>query len=363
MSIGFIPVIYYTSLYYYILLFVVLATFFHTQILNISNRGNLNFIKTIGVFSLVFVVFYMGLRPISELFGDMVNYSNIFEDYKAGNPIESLKDPLFHSFALLSSKVMNITTFFLLCSILYILPLYIVCKKWFKEYWFYGFLFLIISFSFWAYGTNGIRNGIATSLFLLGISRDKRVWQIVWILLAIGFHKSMLLPTIGFVIVNFYNKPKQVIAFWFLCILLSLVGGKQFEILFASLGLEDERIGYLTTEADASKFSSIGFRWDFLFYSGTAVFAGWYYIVKKKFNDKKYFWLYNTYVFANAFWILVIQASFSNRFAYLSWFMMALIIVYPLLKQKLFKNQHKKIGFILLIYFIFTFFMNVILVS
>ena len=39
------------------------------------------------------------------------------------------------------------------------------------------------------------------------------------------------------------------------------------------------------------------------------------------------------YLTANAFWILVIRSSFSNRFAYLSWFLMAIIIFYPFFKH------------------------------
>src|SRR5690606_25184293 len=110
-------------------------------------------------------------------------------------------------------------------------------------------------------------------------------------------------------------------------------------------------------EVEEGKFSSTGFRWDFLLYSSTAVFAGWYYIVKRNYKDKIYFWLFNTYVFSNAFWILVIRANFSNRFAYLSWFMIGLVIIYPLLKQQIIPKQHQVIGLILIAYFSFTFFM------
>ncbi len=131
---------------------------------------------------------------------------------------------------------------------------------------------------------------------------------------------------------------------------------------FASLGFEDERVLYLTHgNIIDDDFSSTGFRWDFLIYSATAVFAGWYFIVKKGFNDKVYVTLFTTYVFANAFWILVIRANFSNRFAYLSWFMMALVIIYPFLKQELIPRQHKVLAKVMLVYVAFTFVMNVVL--
>jgi hypothetical protein len=173
----------------------------------------------------------------------------------------------------------------------------------------------------------------------------------------------MLLPTFAFILVQFYNKPKTYLVFWLLCIPLSLAAGGFWESFFASLGFQDERLSYLTDgNINDDEFAYTGFRWDFLLYSATGVFAGWYYIVKRDFSDPIYFKLFNIYLFANGFWILVIRANFSNRFAYLSWFMLALVIVYPLLKKEILEeDQNRKLGWILLVYFGFTFFMNVVL--
>jgi hypothetical protein len=172
----------------------------------------------------------------------------------------------------------------------------------------------------------------------------------------------MILPTGGFILANFYNRPQRVVLIWILCIPFSLVAGGFFEGFFAGLGFEDDRLAYLTEEnIHGDEFAYTGFRWDFLMYSATAVFAGWYYIIKKGYRDKVYFWLFNTYIFANAFWVLIIRANFSNRFAYLSWFMIGLVIIYPLLRVKLLEKQFEKIGLILLFYYSFTYVMNVIL--
>jgi hypothetical protein len=354
-----IPLELYTPIFFYLLLGVVLIILLDTQF-NKEPTGNK--FQSLGILLLVFTVLYIGFRPISgRFFGDTGTYARLFYDYASGSSVSGGKDLLFNNFMKASSYFMGVHFFFFLCSLLYIVPLYLVCKKWFKNLWVFGFLFFITAFSFWAYGTNGVRNGIAGSLFLLAVSRDKRIFQILWIILAIGFHKSMLLPTAGFILANVYNQPKKMIFFWLLCIPLSLIGGTFFETFFGSLGFDD-RLDYLSEDnIESDKFSNTGFRWDFVLYSATAVFAGWYYIVKKGYKDKVYFWLFNTYVFANAFWILVIRANFSNRFAYLSWFMIGLIIIYPLLKKNFFSSQYKKVGFILLLQFAFTFLMNVIL--
>ena len=354
----FIPLEFYTPFFYYFLLIIAVIIYFE-----LSSSGYKT--SKLGRLLLLFIILYMGLRPISgRYFGDMGTYARSFENYQFNELIGDEKDIIFVYFMKWCSNIMNVHFFFLTCAFIYVYPLYLVCKKWFSNYWFYAFLLLIFSFSFWSFGTNGIRNGMATSLFLLGISRNKRVFQIGWILLAIGMHKSMILPIIGFVLAQFYNKPKIMIWFWMLCIPLSLVAGGFWESFFASLGFEDERISYFNLDdIDEEAFSRAGFRWDFLLYSSTAVYAGWYFIVKKGFEDKIYYWLFNTYVFANAFWILVIRANFSNRFAYLSWFMMALVIVYPFLKKQVIPYQNKVLARVLLLYFAFTFLMNVILAN
>jgi hypothetical protein len=342
-----------------LLLGVVLIILLDTQF-NKEPFGNK--FQSLGILLLVFTVLYIGFRPISgRFFGDTGTYARLFYDYASGSSVSGGKDLLFNNFMKASSYFMGVHFFFFLCSLLYTLPLYLICKKWFKELWFFGFLFFITAFSFWAYGTNGVRNGIAGSLFLFGISRNKRLWQITWIIISICFHKTMLLPAAGLILANVYNQPKKMIFFWLLCIPLSLIGGTFFETFFGSLGFDD-RLEYLTEgNVNDDDFSSTGFRWDFIIYSATAVFAGWYYIVKKEYRDKVYFWLFNTYLFSNAFWILVIRANFSNRFAYLSWFMIGLVIIYPLLKQNILYHQYKKVGYILVLQFAFTFLMNVIL--
>lgn len=170
----------------------------------------------------------------------------------------------------------------------------------------------------------------------------------------------MIIPILAFLIASFFPNPKYFIFFWLLSIPISLVFGSSLQSLFATM-FEDDRSSYLTQEASNSVFSSTGFRWDFLIYSASAIFAGWYYIFKRGYSDKTYNIIYCTYLFANAFWIMIIKANFSNRFAYLSWFLMAIVIIYPLLKKYIMDNQYKKIGLIALAYYAFTFFMNFIL--
>lgn len=356
-----VPLEWYYPLYINLCCFLVLFTLLHTSILKMNSDKNLAFINLAGYFLLFFSIVYIGQRPPSALFGDTINYYRGYLAYEKGAAIsENVGDHGWHVLMQASAQVVPIHVFFTLCAFIYIFPLYRISKQFFKEYWYYAFVMFIISFSFWTYGVNGVRNGAAGSLFLWGVSYHRRkVVMAIFFLIAMSFHKTITLPILAFTVTHFYNNPKFFFKGWLACIPLSLLLGGIWISLFASLGFggDDRLSGYLTGQSESGTFSSTGFRWDFLFYSGFAVFAGYYFIIKKKFNDPLYFKLLNTYLICNGFWILVIRANYSNRFAYLSWFMMAIIIIYPLLKKQFFNNQHLMIGKVILAYFAFTYFM------
>ncbi|WP_395052119.1 EpsG family protein [Flavobacterium sp.] len=331
---------------------------------NIENSNNLSWKNLFGVFLMIILILFIGLRPLNYRFGDMVIYYNEFQRYATGASFDGKKDFIFECFKYIFAKFSTASVFFFVCILLYVLPLYYASKKLFKKFWFYGFLMLVISFSFLAYGVNGIRNGIATSLFIFAVSRDKWLSKSVLFVIMIFIHKSLIIPIIVCIIVSKFSNTKLYLLGWFLAIPLSLVLGSFWETFFLGLGFGDEKLdGYLGGINQASEGVKLvtGFRWDFLLYSTTGIFAGWYYIIKRKFDDKTYILICNTYIIANAFWILVIRASYSNRFAYLSWFLLGLVIIYPLLKSKFSENQHRIVGFIVLAYFAFTYLLNVIL--
>lgn len=353
----FIPVEQYFPVYINAFFCLVLFTLLHTRVLKMEDSKNVIFINVAGYLLMTFVILYMGQRQVSgKYFGDMRTYTRYFDYYRMGGEVTSDTDVLFHLYMKTLSYFVSSRMFFTVTAAIYVLPLYRISKVLFKEYWYYAFLMFVVSFSFYTYGTNGIRNGAATSLFLLGVSYHRnKVLMIVCFLCSISFHKTMSLPIMAFTATHFYNNPKVYLKGWLACIPLSLALGGLWVSIFSSLGFDDRLSGYLTTEAEEGTFASTGFRWDFLFHSAFAVFAGWYAIYKKDFKDKFYYQLLNTYLICNGFWILVIKANYSNRFAYLSWFMMGLVVIYPFLKQQFFKDNHFMIGKIVLVYFMFTY--------
>lgn len=255
--------------------------------------------------------------------------------------------------------IMPVKAFFMLIDILYIIPCYIFSKKYFTKYWFYAFFMFVGSFSFWAFGTNGIRNGVGTSFFILSLCFYDRKWVMYSLfIIAILFHSSVIIPFAAFMAAEFYKNPKVYLYAWLAAIPLSLAGGSIWQDLFFNhLGFAERTSGYMEGESAEGSFSATGFRWDFLLYSSFGIIAGYYFIFEKKITDKFYIHLFGVYAIANAFWVLVITANYSNRFAYLSWFLMAPLIAYPMFKYRIWKDQYKVFAVILSIYYLFTYIM------
>ena len=340
------------------MMFVVVLTMYYGLIYDLYAQVSRRFAISMGWLLFVLIIFYMGLRPVSTYyFADMGTYNAIYLKAQQGEIISVSSDYLFNYFMLFCAKIMSAQMFFLLVDVIYIVPMFLFARKYSPGYWYYVFLLFITSFSFWSYGTNGIRNGIATSLFLLALVFYERKLIMYGIMaLALGFHNSLMIPVAAYFVAAQWKNPKIYLYIWFTAIPLSLAFGSSWESLFMSLGFEDKRVtGYLSGIDENEGFRYSGFRWDFLFYSSFAIIAGWYFIFKKKIQDKFYVHLFGIYVVANAFWILVIRANFSNRFAYLSWFLMAPVIAYPMLKYKMWPDQHKILASIIFIYFMFTY--------
>jgi len=340
---------------------VCLFTFLHNLVLGGDESAVYSYNNITAAVLLLITICYIGFRPISGVFIDMTTYVRIFNRTKEIG-IDHIEGDLgFYYFVLFCTKIVSVKVFFFLSACIYIIPLFIASKRWFSSYYFFAFLLLVGSFSFWPYGTNGIRNGMAGSIFILAISYSNRnnLLMILFLLLSYSFHTSMLLPTLAFFLTYTLKDTKVYLVFWFLSIFLSITMGGLWESLFASMGFGDDRLSaYLTTDASASKFRSTGFRFDFLLYSAAPIALAYFYKFRLGYNDLVYNRILHTYIIANAFWIMIIRANFSNRFAYLSWFFMALVVVYPLLKENIWGDkQFYKLGLVMMGYYGFTYLM------
>lgn len=355
----------YLIVYYHFLLVIVMVTIL--RLINGSYKPKTNHF---GFFLFVFfILLIIGLRPfdvpgVGRYFGDTNNYYNTFLRFASGQYDKSIYDPAFYLLTKFCSGIMSGQLYFFILAVLYVLPLYVACRRLSQDYTFLLFLMIITSFLFWANGVNGIRAGIATSFLLLAYSfKDKRLLMLLLLALSITFHRSAILPAGAFVLGLFLRDSRIFIVVWFASIVLSLLFGGFWESFFASFNVGDERFSsYLTSEVNADLFRYTGFRWDFLLYSFVPVAFGAYFIYKKGYNTSLYIQLFNTYLLANSFWILVIRSNFSNRFASLSWFLIPIIMILPLIEIEIWEKQWRKVSIILLFNFAFTYFMQINLI-
>ncbi|WP_029906718.1 EpsG family protein [Prevotella sp. 10(H)] len=358
-----IPAQLYTDVFNYIVLgLIVFAVFesFSGVLFKPEIRGVNNIV---GCIVLIGLILYMGLRPVSVNFGDTVVYAQSF--YRLQMDTDNFRilsdgEWVFNTLMLWFAKYSNIHIFFLFCSTVYVGTLWWALKRIFREDYLIPFIVAIGMFTFWSYGVNGIRNGMAASLVILALTYRQNITVLVILsLLGVGIHKSMYLILVAAAIAWFAKDSKIYLGIWVACIFFSLIAGSWFTDMLANSNLiEDDRFtSYLSGDNTRNIFSSTGFRWDFLIYSAIPVAVGYYFIFQEKYTDKFYIWLFNIYLMTNAFWIMVIRANFSNRFAQISWFLIPLVLIYPFFMKKFWDDQPVKIGSIVIISYLYTFYL------
>lgn len=326
---------------------------------SVSIRNNA---KNMAFIYAVFTALMLGLYHIgSGLGGDRDLYASSFLQYvnfeQSWTELLSRGEWLFSSYQKITSFLGEPQYWFILTAFIYVFNNYVVAKRAAP----YSVLILLLTtiggFGFTSYGTNTIRAGLALSFVLVGMTYYKNIYKyILFFFIAYNIHHSTAIPIAAFLVARYYNRPKLFYYFWFLCVALSAVAGGYFSTLFSALGEDfDSRADYLTT---TETHYNVGFRIDFILYSCLPIIVGYFYQKKLHYHSQFYSIIHSMYIIANAFWVLVIRANFSDRFAYLSWFMYALVMMYPLLdKPSQFKNVRSKIALTLIGINLFTYFM------
>lgn len=283
----------------------------------------------------ILITLFIGTRPISGVFWDTVNYAYSFERAAKGLSA-GYADEGFNWLMETSAQFVNVETFFIICAAIYVISIAIGMQVIHRRWAYIATLCFVGAGSFMPYAANGIRNGMATSLVVLGIAcYRKKILMILFFALAYSMHKSVLLPIACFLITGLWANPRIYTGAWFFCLFLSIVAGSAMASKIAALSPtneEDMRLAEYLLAGSSGKYG--GFRWDFILNAILPVLVSRYFAVKEALEDAFYKRLLCTYLVANAYWLLVMYASFSNRFAYLSWFLTAWVVIYPYLPPK-----------------------------
>lgn len=314
------------------------------------------------------IAFFIGLRRSNAIFGDMGMYRHTYENVLAGySPMSLHTEWLWDNFMFFCKSIgFNSTEFFLIVDIVYFFGMFICALLLMRRNLWIAMMFFFTAFSTYSFGTNGIRNGMSSSIELVAITlltmgKTKHVLAYILMFIAFSIHRSTILPSAAAIASLYFIKDtKTAIRFWIASIGISLVAGPMVEQFFAALGFDDRMSNYASSnreEGSMEQFSQSGFRWDFLLYSAAPVAMIWYVTRYRRFTDRAFIFIANIYLLCNAFWVMVIRSAFSNRFAYLSWFIYPVVMAYPLLRMNIWKDQDRKTALIFFLYSGFSFFM------
>lgn len=329
------------------------------------------------VYMWLFII-VVGLRPLVGCFGDMRAYTWSFESILLKPSLASVltlnNEWVFSALAYILGKIGGFHLIFFTVTLLYVLIYFLAICRFFKYRRDIVLLFLFGFFSFFSYATNTIRAGLAMAIvllaftYLINLNRHNIKPLLIGLSLcfiAFGVHRSSVLPVVSFFLgMTILKNCKVNMILWVSCIVFSLIIGTGLQEGVMNLLMEsdfkDPRIlQYLGQEA-SDVFLRTGFRWDFILFSSLPIMVGFFVLSKVKTPDKSYLLLLNTYIIANMFWVLVNRAPFSDRFAYLSWFLYPVIVAYPFLKVNLISHQSSIMCKLLLIVTGFTLLMKLV---
>lgn len=309
------------------------------------------------------IVVYWANRPITTEAGlvDTKVYAHFFTSaQEEGVDVLDYKDMGF-MFVMEKLLPFSLEFFFGVLAFLYIGPYTLAYKRIYHDKFGLALIILICSFSFFGYGVNGIRNGIALSFVTLAISFcDTKKWLFLLLcLIGISFHKSATLPIVALCIAQCYKNSDVYLKIWIACIIISLFAGNILASIIPDDFMGDERLSdYLNSDfgdQEYANFSHTGFRFDFILYSLIPIIIGRKFLGNSEEEFNFYRLVYNVYLICNSFWILTIYVPYNNRFAYLSWFLYPVLITYPFVKETDWMDN--KIKSVALLNYLFTFFM------
>lgn len=306
---------------------------------------------TVSVLMCGVVVLVLGFYPIEWGVGsDRANYAHIFMDFQDGmTSIRNDDSELgFRIYDYILSRFIDVRMYFIVTAAVYVMNYAVAIYRTVRNNSAWLLIAVVLSMGFTGYSLNTMRAGLAISFLILAISfYESKIKAIILCLIAFSIHKSTLLPSAMFFVAMHFNKTALYYKLWLISIPVSFVAGNFFNSFFEGfVASSDDRAGYLTNVENTHY--NVGFRIDFILYSLAPMAVGAYYIFIQNFRERFYEILYNMYLLSNMFWIFVIRANYSDRFAYLSWFLIPFVLCYPLLTQKMNLQENCWLGFILL---------------
>ncbi|MCU4323685.1 EpsG family protein [Acinetobacter schindleri] len=258
--------------------------------------------------------------------------------------------------ALIKTFTSNVVIFYLVSSIITIIPVYVGLKKLKLKYSIIGLLFFLLIF-YIPYPLNAFRQAVAMALFIYSLQYfyNNEIFKVIIItILAILFHNSGIFILLSYLIYSL-NLKKSIIFSLLLCFLLFFIYYFNFiQYLIFNLGNVDSDV-YSRTYSESTSIVQYLYRMIFLVLMGFFIFKIENDFIKKIFLI--YFFGFMIFISLSAnnmiatrfnmfFRILevvlfpVVIESINNKFSRIIYFIVVLIIAFSVFYQTSFLPEN-----------------------
>lgn len=280
------------------------------------------------IFMLSFIFVESGDKTLYlENYLDAENY---FENYD--------RELLWGKLQIFLSKAFfkNEIIYWLFYSFFYCIAYYIVAKKFFPyQYAGYFVLCVVACMGFVAYGSNTIRAGFGIALLLMAFCADNKPVKVMLAVASVGCHMSMLLPVVSYLSTLYIiKKERWCEIIWILFLVITVMTSVVSDIM-SVLGSLDSRADEFANADGTHDIYNVGFKYNFLLYSAVPILFAKYNLKHLNVENHIYSHVYRIYLLSNAVWLLLIRIPYTDRIAYLSWFMIPFLLLYPVLNGQL----------------------------
>lgn len=291
---------------------------------------------------IVLLVVAIGLKnPIA---GDMERYLSYLDVMKNVSLFDSFVltrwEPGFVLFQWVVSKISSSYILFIPMSIITVLLIMTTSLKKVIPYnkiplIMFGYLSL---FSFYNLLNNILRQGFSIAfllLMLVYLEKNKYVHATFFLIIAICFHTTAF---VGIIIIIFYKMNislNKYIIIYFITALTLVLNINQNLISLLPLSMFDGAESYIqqyTSENFMSNYGGIN-RLDFFLFSIFWFFLSLFFYKRYLYNDLFYLLVIKAYAIYGSFFFLFGFISYSDRLAVYSWFLIPLILFYPLINM------------------------------
>ena len=173
---------------------------------------------------MAFLILFIGLRPESYVFVDMMNYIETYHAFYENTQFVwdwTTENFIFDNiFAYIGSRNLGTSFFFVIIAAIYFGCAYWGIRRLFPRDTAIAYLTFLGAFSTFSYATNGIKAGAAASLFILALSYYRK-WIICvpLLIITLGFHHSMIMPIAAFILAMLLKNPKHFFWIWLFCLI------------------------------------------------------------------------------------------------------------------------------------------------